>query len=134
MDEGTKNYSFNHIFAGSNPSFLKDKTKSAGDGLKTAHTDSGADEESRAGDILLKVKLEDLSEILKDTRSSFFTLDSPLDEPIIVSDENEEEEEITKDKDTEATSHDVPKDTSVPPPPSPKSAQTQELMAQVHLL
>nr|GFD13322.1 hypothetical protein [Tanacetum cinerariifolium] len=32
------------------------------------------------------------------------------------------------------TSHDVPKDTSVPPPTSPKLAQIQELMAHVHLL
>ncbi|GJX57310.1 hypothetical protein Tco_0287207 [Tanacetum coccineum] len=78
--------------------------------------------------------MEDLSNILKDTRSAFFTPDSPPDEPIIVSDESEEEEEVAKDKDTEATSHDVPKDTSVPPPPSLKSAQIQELMAQVHLL
>ncbi|GJS66817.1 hypothetical protein Tco_0390237 [Tanacetum coccineum] len=45
-----------------------------------------------------------------------------------------EEEEIEKDKDTQTTSHDVPNDTSVPHPPSPKSAQIQELMAQVHLL
>ncbi|GJT55662.1 hypothetical protein Tco_0990716 [Tanacetum coccineum] len=72
------------------------KTKSAGDGLKTAHTDSGANEESRADDISLKVKLEDLSDILKDTRSAFFTPDSPPDEPIIVSDESEEEEEVAK--------------------------------------
>ncbi|GKB02388.1 retrovirus-related pol polyprotein from transposon TNT 1-94 [Tanacetum coccineum] len=122
------------LSSGSNLSVLVDKTKSAGDGLKTAHTDSGANEESRADDISLKVKLEDLSDILKDTRSAFFTPDSPPDEPIIVSDESEEEEEVAKDKDTEATSHDVPKDTSVPPPPSPKSAQIQELMAQVHLL
>ncbi|GJY34786.1 hypothetical protein Tco_0419255 [Tanacetum coccineum] len=35
----------------SNPSVLVDKTKSAGDGLKTAHTNSGANEESRADDI-----------------------------------------------------------------------------------
>ncbi|GJX70119.1 hypothetical protein Tco_0307290 [Tanacetum coccineum] len=96
--------------------------------------DSGANEKSRANDISLKVKLEDLSKILKDTRSAFFTLDSLLDEPIIVSDESEEEEEVAKDKDTEATSHDVPIDTSVPPLTSPKSAQIQELMAQVHLL
>ncbi|GKF18046.1 hypothetical protein Tco_0062964 [Tanacetum coccineum] len=40
MDEGTKNYSFDHIFVGSNPSVLVDKTKSASDGLKTANTDS----------------------------------------------------------------------------------------------
>ncbi|GKF47170.1 hypothetical protein Tco_0136972, partial [Tanacetum coccineum] len=73
-----------------------------------------------------KVKLEDLPDILKDTRSALFTPDSPTDEPIIVSDESGEEENAEKDKDTE--------DTSVPPPSSPKSAQTQELMAQVHLL
>ncbi|GKA40991.1 retrovirus-related pol polyprotein from transposon TNT 1-94 [Tanacetum coccineum] len=47
----------------SNPNVLVDKTKSAGDGLKTAHTNSGAIDESRADDISLKVKLEDLSEI-----------------------------------------------------------------------
>ncbi|GJS35594.1 hypothetical protein Tco_0533976 [Tanacetum coccineum] len=94
MDEGTKNYSFDHIFAGSNPSVLVDKTKSAGDGLKTTHTDSGANEESRADDISLNVKIEDLSDLLKDTRSVFFTPDSPPNEPIIISDESEEEEEV----------------------------------------
>ncbi|GKA74762.1 hypothetical protein Tco_0781064 [Tanacetum coccineum] len=104
MDEGTKNYSFNHIFAGSNSSFLVDKTKSARDEIKTAHTDSGASEESRADDISLKVKLDDLSDILKDTRSAFFTPNTPSDEPIIISDESEEEEEIAKDNDTEDTS------------------------------
>ncbi|GJS00688.1 hypothetical protein Tco_0317196 [Tanacetum coccineum] len=95
---------------------------------------SGVNEESRAYDISLKVKLKDLSDILKDTRSAFFTPDSPPDELIIVSDKSEGEEEVAKDKDTEATSQDVPKDTSVPSPPSPKSTQIQELMAQVHLL
>ncbi|GKA85481.1 hypothetical protein Tco_0807135 [Tanacetum coccineum] len=116
------------LSSGSNPSVLVDKTKSARDGLKTAHTDLGANEESRADEISLKVKLEDLSDILKDTRFAFFISDSPPDEPIIISDESEEEEEVEKDKDTEATSHDVPKDTSIPPPPSTKLAQIQELM------
>ncbi|GKC43591.1 hypothetical protein Tco_1061313 [Tanacetum coccineum] len=134
IDEGTKTYSFDHIFAGSNLSVLVDKTKAAGDGLKTTHTDSGANEESRADDISLKEKLEDYSDILKDTSSAFFNPDSLPDEPIIISDESKEEEEATKDKDTKATSYDVCKDTSVPPPPSPKSAQIQELMAHVHLL
>nr|GEV31309.1 hypothetical protein [Tanacetum cinerariifolium] len=69
--------------------------------------------------------------ILKDTRFTFFTPDSPPDELIIVSDESEEEEEVARDKDTEATFHDVPKGTSVLPPPSLKSAQIQELMAQL---
>ncbi|GKG59508.1 hypothetical protein Tco_0605159, partial [Tanacetum coccineum] len=49
-------------------------------------------------------------------------------------DESKKEKEVAKDKDIEATSHDVPKDTSIPPPTSTKSAQIQELMAQVHLL
>ncbi|GJW80676.1 retrovirus-related pol polyprotein from transposon TNT 1-94 [Tanacetum coccineum] len=39
MDEGAQNYSLDHIFAGTNPSVLVDKTKSARDGLKTAHAD-----------------------------------------------------------------------------------------------
>ncbi|GKC32327.1 hypothetical protein Tco_1039621 [Tanacetum coccineum] len=132
MDEGTKNYSFDHIFAGSNPSVLVDKTKSAGDGLNTTHTDSCKNEESRANDTSKKIKLKDLLEFLKDTRSAFFTPDSPQDDLIIVTDESKEEE--ANKEDTHDTSHDVPKDTLVLPHPSPKSAQIQELMAQVQLL
>ncbi|GKD53927.1 hypothetical protein Tco_1287314 [Tanacetum coccineum] len=85
----------------------QDLTKSGEDGLKTAHPDSGTNEESRADDISKKIKLEDLSDLLKNTRSAFFTPDSPQDEPIIVSDESEEEEEVAKDKETHASSHDV---------------------------
>ncbi|GJS60433.1 hypothetical protein Tco_0655217 [Tanacetum coccineum] len=77
------------LSSGSNLSVLVDKTKITGDGLKTTHTTSGANEESRADDILRKVKLEDLSDILKDTRSAFFTCDPLTDEPIIVSNESE---------------------------------------------
>nr|GEV14042.1 retrovirus-related Pol polyprotein from transposon TNT 1-94 [Tanacetum cinerariifolium] len=43
-----------------------------------------------------QVKMEDLSDIFKDTRSAFFTLDSPTYEPIIVLDESEEDEERTE--------------------------------------
>ncbi|GJT85736.1 hypothetical protein Tco_1067453 [Tanacetum coccineum] len=107
-------------------------TKSARDELKIAHTDLGTNEESRVDDISKKIKLEDLSEILKDTRSAFFTPDSPQDDPIIVTDESKEEE--ADKKYTHDNSHDVPEDTSVPPPPSPKSAQIQELMTHVLLL
>ncbi|GJT55478.1 retrovirus-related pol polyprotein from transposon TNT 1-94 [Tanacetum coccineum] len=88
MDKETKNYSIDHIFVGTNPSVLVDQTKSNGDRLKTAHTNS---------------------------------------------DESEEEEEVAKDKDTHASSHDVPEDTSIPYPSSPKLAQIQELMAQHEL-
>nr|GEU65905.1 reverse transcriptase domain-containing protein [Tanacetum cinerariifolium] len=70
----------------SNLSVFVDKTKSAGDGLTIAHTTSIANEESRADDILQNVKLEDLADILKDTRSAFFTPDSLIDEPIIILD------------------------------------------------
>ncbi|GKF18069.1 hypothetical protein Tco_0062987 [Tanacetum coccineum] len=96
MDEGTQNYSLDHKLAGTNPSVLVDKIKSARDGLKTAHTNSDTNEKSRADEILKKIKLEDLSVFLKETRSAFFT----------VSDESEEEEP-QKDKDTHTTSHDV---------------------------
>ncbi|GJV45761.1 hypothetical protein Tco_1430297 [Tanacetum coccineum] len=91
------------LSSGSKPSVLVDKTKSARDRLKTAHTTSGAHEESGADDISQKVKLEDLSDILKDTRSVFFTSDSPTDEPIIVTDVSEEEENVKDNKDTKDT-------------------------------
>ncbi|GKD98932.1 hypothetical protein Tco_1382829 [Tanacetum coccineum] len=58
------------------------------------------------------------------------TPDSPQDEPIIVLDESEEEE-IGRYEDTHTTYHDGPEGTSIPHPPSPKSIQIQELMAQL---
>nr|GEW54200.1 hypothetical protein [Tanacetum cinerariifolium] len=119
-------------YRGSNPSVLVDKTKSAGDRLKTTHTDLGINKESKADDISKKIKPEDLSEFLKATRSAFFTPDSPQDKPIIVTDKSEEEDDDKEE--THDTSHDMPEDTSVPPPPSPKSVQIQELMAHVQLL
>nr|GEU93381.1 hypothetical protein [Tanacetum cinerariifolium] len=51
------------------------QTRSAGDGLKLAHTDSGTNEESIADEISKKIKLEDLSYLLKDTISAIFTPD-----------------------------------------------------------
>nr|GEX35759.1 reverse transcriptase domain-containing protein [Tanacetum cinerariifolium] len=73
------------LSSGSNPSVLVDKTKSVEDGLKTTHATSSENEELGADDISRNVKLEDLADILKDTRSTFFTPDSLTDEPIIVS-------------------------------------------------
>ncbi|GJT20522.1 hypothetical protein Tco_0890459 [Tanacetum coccineum] len=118
-----------HLSSGFNPSVLVDKTKSARDGLKTTHIDSCTNKEYG---ILKTIKLEDLSKFLKDTRSAFFTPDSSQDDPIIVTDESKEDE--ADKEDIHDTYHDVPEDTSVPPPPSPKLAQIQELMAQVQLL
>ncbi|GJZ83237.1 hypothetical protein Tco_0648410 [Tanacetum coccineum] len=45
IDEGTQNYSLDHIFARTNPSVLVDQTKSTGDGLKIIHTDLDESEE-----------------------------------------------------------------------------------------
>ncbi|GJW33389.1 hypothetical protein Tco_0053421 [Tanacetum coccineum] len=129
MDEGTKNHSLDHKFAGTNPSVLVDKTKSARDGLKTAHTDLGTNEESGSDEILKTIKLEDLSNLMQDIRYAFFSPDSPQDEPIIVSDESEEEE-TERYEDTHATSHEKLEDTLISHPLSPKSVQLQELMAQ----
>ncbi|GKC64153.1 hypothetical protein Tco_1096751 [Tanacetum coccineum] len=98
----------------------QDQTKYAGDGLKIAHTNSGTNKESRADEISKKIKMKDLSDLLKDIRSAFFTPDSLQDEPIIVSNESEEEE-TGKDEDTHATSYDIPEDTSVPHHPSHNS-------------
>ncbi|GJV27876.1 hypothetical protein Tco_1384324 [Tanacetum coccineum] len=55
-----------------------------------------------------------------DSTAALFTPDSPQDDPIIVTDESEEEE--ADKEDTHDTSHDVPEDTLAPPPPSLKSA------------
>nr|GFA07147.1 hypothetical protein [Tanacetum cinerariifolium] len=56
---------------------------------------------------------------------------APNDSMPAQQDESEEEEEVSKDKDTHASFHDVPKDNSIPHPPSPKSTQIQDLMARV---
>ncbi|GJW73944.1 hypothetical protein Tco_0133314 [Tanacetum coccineum] len=99
----------------------QDKTKSTRDGLKTAHTNLGTNEESRSDEISKTIKLDDLSNLMRDTRSAFISPDSPEDAPIIVTGEIEEEE-TKRYEDTHTTSHDVPKDTSVPHPLSPKLA------------
>nr|GEU71077.1 hypothetical protein [Tanacetum cinerariifolium] len=72
----------------------QDKTKTTRDRMKTVLTESGASKELGADEISKKIKLEDLADLLKDTRSSFFTPDSPPDEPINVSDESDQEEVI----------------------------------------
>ncbi|GKB79630.1 reverse transcriptase domain-containing protein [Tanacetum coccineum] len=105
IDERTQNYLPDHIFVGTNPNVLVDKTKSVGDGLKTAHTNSGTNEESQSAKISRKIKLEDLSNIMQDKRSAFISLDSVEDEPIIITDESEVEE-AKRYEDTNTTSHD----------------------------
>ncbi|GJV83989.1 hypothetical protein Tco_1523887 [Tanacetum coccineum] len=133
-------FNFFHLHSESASGYdaLADSTAEVDPGLSNPNdsipSQQGTNEESRADEISKKIKLEDLSDLLKDIRSAFFIPDSPQDEPIIVSDESEEEEKVAKDKDTHASSYDVPEDTSTPYPPSLKSAHIQELMAQVQLL
>ncbi|GJR50682.1 hypothetical protein Tco_1401203 [Tanacetum coccineum] len=98
LGDTSEDGAYHQLSSGSNLSVLVDKTKSARDRLKTTQTTSGENEESGADDISQKVKLEDLLDILKDTRSPFFTPDSPTDEPIIVSDKEEMEQEKVKAK------------------------------------
>ncbi|GJR12213.1 hypothetical protein Tco_0794865 [Tanacetum coccineum] len=62
---------------GAHPQLSSDKTKSARDGLKTTHTNLDINEESRSDEISKKIKMEDLIDLMKDTRSAFFTPDSP---------------------------------------------------------
>nr|GEX21329.1 uncharacterized mitochondrial protein AtMg00810-like [Tanacetum cinerariifolium] len=66
-------------------------------------TSLGDTSEDGAYPQLSSVKLEDLADILKDTRSAFVTIDSL----IIVSDVSEEEENAENDKDTKDTSKEL---------------------------
>ncbi|GJZ05123.1 syntaxin-124-like protein [Tanacetum coccineum] len=67
----------------------------------------GTNEESRSDEISKIIKLDDLSNLMRDVRSHFIDTDSLEDEPIIVTDESEEEE-AERYEDTHATSHNEP--------------------------
>ncbi|GKB80033.1 hypothetical protein Tco_0946928 [Tanacetum coccineum] len=88
------------LSSGTNPSVLIDKTKSARDGLNAVQTDTSINEGSSSHNI----KLEDLAHVMYDTRSAFFSEDF-LEEPIIVTNESEEEEP-ERHEDTQSDSHD----------------------------
>ncbi|GJR38580.1 hypothetical protein Tco_1214264 [Tanacetum coccineum] len=70
----------------------------------------GTNEESRSDEISKIIKLDDLSNLMRDVRSHFIYTDPLEDEPIIVTDESEEEE-AERYEDTHATSHNEPEDT-----------------------
>nr|GEU48464.1 hypothetical protein [Tanacetum cinerariifolium] len=116
------------LSSGTNLSVLVDETKYVEDELKISHTDIGTNKESRSDEIPKKIKLEDLSNLMQDTRSSFFTPNSPWDEPMIVSDESEEED-TERYEDTHATSYNELEDTSIPHHPSPKLRKDKEVMS-----
>nr|GEZ23982.1 hypothetical protein [Tanacetum cinerariifolium] len=119
MNKGAQNYSLDHMFAGTNPSVLVNKTKSTRDGLKTTHTKIGTNFESSktkkkskadkgigfgddefntspdissSNDTKKEIKLRDLSKLVQDVGTDFIDLDSPEDDkPIIVQDEINDE-------------------------------------------
>ncbi|GJT88536.1 hypothetical protein Tco_1070253 [Tanacetum coccineum] len=101
MDKGTQNYLLDHMLAGTNPSVLVDETKSAKDGLKTAHTKT--DDEfntssnlSSSDDTKKEIKLEDLSKLMQNVDVDFMDLDSPENDRLIIVQEDDEEEVMMK--------------------------------------
>ncbi|GJW04907.1 hypothetical protein Tco_1563763 [Tanacetum coccineum] len=115
MNEGTKNTSYDHLFAGTDPHVLADQTKSVSEGLETVLTQpktaKGANsiarqfEEEEASST---IKLEDLAKLVSNVKPSFKDLDSPKDDPIIVVDSDEDEEDevyTTTNAETEDTSN-----------------------------
>ncbi|GJV93511.1 hypothetical protein Tco_1541324 [Tanacetum coccineum] len=129
MDKGTKNYSIYHIFAGTNQHVHVEQTKYASEGLETvltkpttwkgaSHIEQHIKKEfntypdlSNSADATKDIKLEESSKLVQNVEAGFMDLDSPEDEPIIVVDESEEEEEADKTEDVHATSQTETKDT-----------------------
>ncbi|GJX56064.1 hypothetical protein Tco_0285961 [Tanacetum coccineum] len=100
MNEGTKNTSYDQLSAGTDPPVLAYKTKSVSEGLETVLTQpttgKGANsiarqvEEEEASNT---IKLEDLAKLVSHVQPSFKDLDSPEDDPVIVVDNSDENEE-----------------------------------------
>nr|GEX66717.1 hypothetical protein [Tanacetum cinerariifolium] len=76
------------------------------------------DEFTSHDEISKEIKLEDLSKIVQNVKADFMDLDSLEDDPIIVVDESEDDEE-DKDEGIHVDSNDETKDTLVSKPPSP---------------
>ncbi|GJV12495.1 ulp1 protease family, C-terminal catalytic domain-containing protein [Tanacetum coccineum] len=134
MDEGTKNTSYDHIFAGTDPHVLADQTKSFSERLETIltqpTTEKGASFTAIHGDkeeastamhgdkeeAFSTIKLEDLTKLASQIQPSFKDLDSPEDDHVIIVDKSDEDEP-----------NDETKDTSVPRSSSPSISLPTEL-------
>ncbi|GJW57824.1 hypothetical protein Tco_0104555 [Tanacetum coccineum] len=133
INEGTKNTSYDHLFAGTDPHVLADQTKSVSKGLDTILTQpligKGASsiakqvEEEEASST---IKLEDLAKLVSNVQPSFKDLNSPEDDPVIIIEESDEEE----NDEIHATENVKTEDTLVPKSSSPKSL-IQELTNQL---
>ncbi|GJX40640.1 hypothetical protein Tco_0255630 [Tanacetum coccineum] len=115
VNEGTKNTSYDHLFASTDPHVLADQIKSISEGLETVLT------QPKTGKVTSSISRQ----------PSFKDMDSPEDDPIISVDENDEDKEADK---VHATTNVEIKDTLVPKSSSPWSSQIQELTNQVLIL
>ncbi|GJT24816.1 hypothetical protein Tco_0894753 [Tanacetum coccineum] len=131
IDEGTKNTSFDHIYASTDLHVLTNQTKSVSEGLETVITQPIT--RKRASSIARQVKeekasrtikLEDLAKLVSHVQPSFEDLDSPEDDPIIVVDGSDEDEEVDK-YEVHTTINDETEDASVPKSSSPSSLPTE---------
>ncbi|GKC54013.1 hypothetical protein Tco_1076758 [Tanacetum coccineum] len=128
INEGTKNTSFDHLFAGTGPHVLAKQTKSitqplTGKGASSIARQVEEEEASRT------IKLEDLAKLVSNVQLSFKDLDSPEDDHVIIVESDAEEEDGIH-----ATEYVETEDTSVPKSSSPKSSLIQELTNQVLIL
>ncbi|GJY74988.1 hypothetical protein Tco_0479419 [Tanacetum coccineum] len=136
MNEETKNTSYDHLFVGTNPHVLADQTKSISEELETVLTQpiTGKEASSVARKIKEEtystIKLEDLRKLVSHMQPSFKDLDLPEEDPVIVLDDSDEDE----DDEVHATENIETKDTSVPKSSSPRSSQIQELTSQALIL
>ncbi|GJT76867.1 hypothetical protein Tco_1043592 [Tanacetum coccineum] len=118
MDKGTKNTSFDHIFADTDPHVLADQIKSVSEGLETVLTqptiEKGASSTAIHGDkeeaftaihddkeeASNTIKLEDLAKLLSQIQPSFKDLNSPEDDLVIIIDESDEDKPNAETEDS----------------------------------
>nr|GEU36880.1 hypothetical protein [Tanacetum cinerariifolium] len=97
MNEETKNNSYDHLFAGTDPHVLIDETKYVSDGWKTVLTtpETGTSNATKTSEEIKfgVIKLEDLAKLVANVKVDFKDIDSPEDDHIIMVDDNEEDEE-----------------------------------------
>ncbi|GJW90111.1 hypothetical protein Tco_0167664 [Tanacetum coccineum] len=99
MNKGTKNTSYDYLFAGTDPYVLADQTKSINEGLETVLTQpitgKGASSVARLieEETSSTIKLEDLAKLVSHVQPSFKHLDSPEDDPVIVVDDSVEDKD-----------------------------------------
>ncbi|GJU36173.1 hypothetical protein Tco_1184527 [Tanacetum coccineum] len=115
MNEGTKNTSYDYLFAGTDPHVLADQTKSVSEWLENVLTQpitrKGASSVARQIEVETSsiIKLEDLAKLMSHVQPSFKNLDSLEDDPVRMVDDSDEDEDdevhATENLETEDTLH-----------------------------